>query len=792
MARNDVVRHMKLTEPEHYHGMVKMHLSFLLDLHTDECDCTFLWEKPEKDSVDSKIKKAFSTPMTLSIKKSKVKGVMDGVPLTQEGVCQVYQIIEYLGRSHNINQEGLFRKHGNLKKQQALKERLNKGVPLNLDEEEFSVHECAAVLKNFLAMLPEPLLTDAYYRAHCQVPLLRKDDMTDEDIATVEEKQVACVQLLFQLIPEVNLALLRDLFPFLALVAKNEAENKMNAANLGTLFSTHILCPRKLSPEVLQSNHQLLSKAVTFMIENAHKLFELPEKLILDVETYISRKNTLQTPKCKKVRGPDSPVVSTIFSFVDRAASLKAAHGNETDHALAQLYAHVQGMPESAHKRRLVSKLNEANGKGTPDVATSGSVRTTGKGTRQRRRSGDGIMNLLTPRRKRPVTGSYSVKGANDFKSRCELQSSHSFKRQNSLNVSSTPQPSRTLSPSSHSSPAVLSPYRDRLPSPIQQLSAVTPSSQASEVCPIDEVDTPGKDSSFSSLEDEDESSNEEDLGESFCEKASAPPLPPRTPAPLGKCEDMSSAATPGSIVSPMTHAISTPRNRVGLMVCSNTQLDRWNKLLDHHSPCQPSSYNEDEPYDKSCDVNSVNSIIQSKDSHSASCRARSKEGAYRNRSLSTEFKAFLSEHGMEAPDETESDMSVSGISYSEEVKRLLNSDQVLSSSLQAAMDGEDPYLDVSKSSQILSEKNLNCEDSCTSNKEEELAGTKEERDLKNGFKMNEDIKLSKVQSENISPETTTRRGRKRRSITEIGVPKTATSSTAASQYNNIIFETDL
>jgi transcriptional regulator of NAD metabolism len=39
---------------------------------------------------------------------------------------QVYQIIEYLGRNHNITCEGLFRKHGNLKKQQALKERLNK------------------------------------------------------------------------------------------------------------------------------------------------------------------------------------------------------------------------------------------------------------------------------------------------------------------------------------------------------------------------------------------------------------------------------------------------------------------------------------------------------------------------------------------------------------------------------------------------------------------------------------------------------------------------------------------
>ena len=138
MAFSNVVTRMKRSEPDHYHGMVKMHLSFLLDLQTDECDCRFLWEKPEKDTVDSKFKKAFSTPMNLSMKKSKVRGVMDGVPLTQEGVCQVYQIIEYLGRPHNITQEGLFRKHGNLKKQQVLKEILNKGVPLNLHEEECS------------------------------------------------------------------------------------------------------------------------------------------------------------------------------------------------------------------------------------------------------------------------------------------------------------------------------------------------------------------------------------------------------------------------------------------------------------------------------------------------------------------------------------------------------------------------------------------------------------------------------------------------------------------------------
>ena len=53
--------------------------------------------------------------------------------------------------------------------QQVLKERLNRGVPMDLDQGEFSVHECASVLKTFLSELPEPLLTDRFFHAHCQV-----------------------------------------------------------------------------------------------------------------------------------------------------------------------------------------------------------------------------------------------------------------------------------------------------------------------------------------------------------------------------------------------------------------------------------------------------------------------------------------------------------------------------------------------------------------------------------------------------------------------------------------------
>ena len=65
-----------------------------------------------------------------------------------------------------------------------------------MDSGDFTVHECAGTLKNFLSDLSEPLLTDAYYSAHCQVVSLTGND--------VIEKQVQALQLLFLLIPEAN------------------------------------------------------------------------------------------------------------------------------------------------------------------------------------------------------------------------------------------------------------------------------------------------------------------------------------------------------------------------------------------------------------------------------------------------------------------------------------------------------------------------------------------------------------------------------------------------------------
>ena len=393
-------------------------------------------------------------------------------------------------------------------------------------------------------------------------------------------------------------------------------------------------------------------------------------------------------------------------------------------------------MPESAHKRRLVAKLNDANGRGTPEVATSGSVRTIGRmAARQRRRSGEGFMNLLTPRRKRPVTGSYSVKAARTGK----LEPSHSFRRQNSSAVPSSTSTvaCRPMSPHTVSSPAVLSPCRDRLPSPPP--TGETPVSQASEVCAVDEVDTPGKESEDSEDDVELEDSEPDQDGSYL---APAPPLPPRTPNP---------ATTTADTMSPMSLAITTPRNRGGLMLCSNTQLDRWKMLLDsQQSPCHPPQYNEDEPEEPE------------------SQRSRN------SRSLSSEFKDFLASQGMEAADESEvsdgSLLETSG-SYSEEVRKLLGKNAQLSTSLQAALDGNDP------NSGVLTEKvdsavNITLEGGETSDK----------------------VPVENTEnSENVSPGGgQPRRGIKRRSITEAG-PQTVTNVASTVQNSNaIIFETDL
>lgn len=68
---------------------------------------------------------------------------------------------------------------------------------------------------------------------------------------------------------------------------------------------------------------------------------------------------------------------------MDRQKTKEAQEKSTTETALAELYAQVQAMPESAQKRRLINKLNDANGQGTPSLSSKKRPR---------------LKNLLTPK----------------------------------------------------------------------------------------------------------------------------------------------------------------------------------------------------------------------------------------------------------------------------------------------------------------------------------------------------------------------------------------------------------
>ena len=141
----------------------------------------------------------------------------------------------------------------------------------------------------------------------------------------------------------------------------------MDSTNLGLVFGSHLMCPRKMSTEELQSSHQMFTEAVAFMVDTAPRLFDtFPPQLLKDVTAHNTRKcatpkrhlaseadvttpKTAKTPLlCVTPAAPtpaadnsSSPVVNTIFSFVDHTKSREIASSQSTETALAELYAQV-------------------------------------------------------------------------------------------------------------------------------------------------------------------------------------------------------------------------------------------------------------------------------------------------------------------------------------------------------------------------------------------------------------------------------------------------------------------
>ncbi|CAL8256474.1 unnamed protein product [Lota lota] len=315
--------------------------------------------------------------------KRKDKGLVFGAPLTEEGIAQIYQLIEYL--SKNLHVEGLFRVPGHSLRQAALREMLNSGAEIDLETGDFHPNDAATLLKTFLGELPEPLLTHRHYHAHLKIAERTLfDEQGNKTDVPDKERQIEAFQLLFMLLPPANRSMLKLLLDLLYHTARNQHTNKMSAINLATMFAPHIIWPKNVTANDLQSNIKNLNNGIAFLIKHSQKLFRAPTYVKEYARVYFTGSKTLQSkddlalctgPASSSVEEvcfttpppppPPTPSARGVGLWVSSPAVGMPAGHRHTEHALRELQQQISSMPASAKKKKLIRQF-EKQMPGTP------------------------------------------------------------------------------------------------------------------------------------------------------------------------------------------------------------------------------------------------------------------------------------------------------------------------------------------------------------------------------------------------------------------------------------------
>ncbi|XP_074848920.1 rho GTPase-activating protein 6 isoform X2 [Carettochelys insculpta] len=267
-------------------------------------------------------------------KKLSLNPIYRQVPRLVDSCCQHLE-------KHGLQTVGIFRVGSSKKRVRQLREEFDRGVDVVL-EEEHSIHDVAALLKEFLRDMPDPLLTKELYTAFINTLLLEPDE------------QLSTLQLLIYLLPPCNCDTLHRLLQFLSTVAGHAEDstdkdgqevtgNKMTSLNLATIFGPNLLHKQKSTDKefTVQSSARAeestaIIAVVQKMIENYETLFMVPpdlqnEVLISLLETdpdvvdYLLRRKASQSSSLEMLQSEGSYSVGGRHSSTD---SNKASSGD--------------------------------------------------------------------------------------------------------------------------------------------------------------------------------------------------------------------------------------------------------------------------------------------------------------------------------------------------------------------------------------------------------------------------------------------------------------------------------
>ncbi|KAG9262377.1 rho GTPase-activating protein 6 isoform X1 [Astyanax mexicanus] len=194
------------------------------------------------------------------------------VPRMVDSCCQHLE-------KYGLQTVGIFRVGSSKKRVRQLREEFDRGVDVQLDEEH-SVHDVAALLKEFLRDMPDPLLTKELYTAFINTMLMEPED---QQIAT---------QLLVYLLPPCNSDTLHRLLEFLNTVAQHAHDaidkdghevtgNKMTSINLATIFGPNLLHKQKSSDKEFSVQSSARAEESTAVIAVVQRMIATFEDLFM-------------------------------------------------------------------------------------------------------------------------------------------------------------------------------------------------------------------------------------------------------------------------------------------------------------------------------------------------------------------------------------------------------------------------------------------------------------------------------------------------------------------------------
>ncbi|XP_013420894.1 rho GTPase-activating protein 18-like [Lingula anatina] len=224
---------------------------------------------PIKSKVKIKEQGLFGVP--LHTLQHEDRGQHVGVPLIFK------QIISFLEKNA-LEMEGILRVPGSAARIRNLRQQIEDTFPSG----EFSwndvrPNDAAALLKQFLRELPEPLLTNQCTDAFAQVQAISD-----------KKQQLQALNLLILLLPDVNRSTLKLLLQFLHHVIDHKQQNKMSLANVAMIMAPNLFLVQshykhKDLKELETQRAASMSNIVKMLIRYHHILWTVPSVMLMQV-----------------------------------------------------------------------------------------------------------------------------------------------------------------------------------------------------------------------------------------------------------------------------------------------------------------------------------------------------------------------------------------------------------------------------------------------------------------------------------------------------------------------------